>query len=77
MLCTLYLTTACELCDEALAFLLDTGILHGHILETVDIALDESLFKSMATRIPVLKINQSELGWPFDEDQLRQILQTK
>lgn len=77
MVCTLYLTTACELCDEALAYLLDSGILRGHVLETVDIATDDSLFHALGTRIPVLKIRDFESEWPFNESQLREVLQAK
>ena len=77
MVCTLYLTTACELCDEALAWLLDSGILRGHVLETVDIAADESLFRAFGTRIPVLQVEDFESEWPFDESQLLKVLQTE
>ena len=77
MVCTLYLTTSCELCDEALAYLLDCGILRGHVLETVDVASDESLFHAYGTRIPVLKIRDFESEWPFNESQLRKVLQVE
>lgn len=77
MVCTLYLTSACELCDEALEYLLDSGLLHGHLLETIDIASDESLFETFGPRIPVVQIGDFESEWPFDESKLRRALQSK
>ena len=47
------------------------------MLETVDIAADESLFRAFGTRIPVLQIEDFESEWPFNESQLRKVLQTE
>lgn len=45
-------------------------------VETIDIADDPYLFELYGVRIPVVKNEQSgeELGWPFDQDQLANLL---
>ena len=66
---TLYGTAGCHLCELAEALvapLLDQRPLR---LNYVDIADDESLMERYGVRIPVLRRGESELGWPFDEEQ--------
>ena len=77
MVCTLYLTSACELCDTALAYLLESQILAGHVLETLDISEDDRLMERYAELIPVLRIEDSEFVWPFESAQLIARLQAK
>ncbi|MFT5484693.1 MAG: hypothetical protein ACI9GW_003361 [Halieaceae bacterium] len=73
---TLYGTSGCHLCDEALALILPVlkeGVL---ALEEVDIAEQEELFLLYGLSIPVLRRddNQSELNWPFDYNKLLNFL---
>jgi len=64
----LYGTTACHLCDQAKALLVEADIPHLWI----DVAGDETLMERYGVRIPVLYSHASgrELGWPFDQASL-------
>jgi glutaredoxin len=63
---TLYTTAGCHLCEQAEAVLRNG--LCGISLQLVDIAESEELVASYGLRIPVLRIDGTdlELGWPFD-----------
>ena len=65
----LYHTEGCHLCEQAEALLRACGTRY----RCVDIALEPALLDRYGVRIPVLKQADSdvELGWPFDELQLR------
>ena len=71
----LYSTSACHLCEQALALLqpwLDTG----HSIEEVDISESDELFERYGVLIPVLRRpdTDAELNWPFDGDAVAQLL---
>ncbi|MGF1684235.1 glutaredoxin family protein [Photobacterium minamisatsumaniensis] len=75
MLIKLYSTQGCHLCEQAYSLLVQVGV--EERVQTVDIAFDDALFSRYGITIPVLAIEQndssstsSELGWPFDADQL-------
>jgi len=65
----LYTTSSCHLCEEAYQLLLRLPIPTIHLIEIAD---DDQLLDCYGTRIPVLQRtdNQSELNWPFDEEQI-------
>ncbi|MBT5484965.1 MAG: glutaredoxin family protein [Gammaproteobacteria bacterium] len=67
----LYSTSACHLCETALALIapqLDSLVI---TLEEVDISESDALMARYGIRIPVLKFaaGKEELGWPFSEEQ--------
>ncbi|MFO7553162.1 MAG: glutaredoxin family protein [Haliea sp.] len=68
----MYGTSACHLCDEAEALLLQAaqdGL--GADFIKVDISDSEDLFARYGLRIPVLKRRDgAELGWPFGAVEL-------
>lgn len=71
MTLTLYSKEHCHLCDEAMALLaqLDRSAL------VIDIESSDELMAEYGLRIPVLADEQGrELGWPFDEAELRGFL---
>lgn len=72
----LYGTSACHLCEVAEALIVgvcrDAG---APGFEKVDISDSDELFERYGLRIPVLRApDGGELGWPFDEAQLRSFL---
>lgn len=69
---TLYSTEGCHLCEMALALTQQANV--SHLVEIVDIAFDDALFSRYGVTIPVLKVNDSEINWPFDLQQLQQWL---
>lgn len=72
----LYGTSACHLCDEAEALLLQAAQegLAGDFIK-VDISDSEDLFARYGLRIPVLKRRDGEeLGWPFSAAELAAFL---
>ncbi|GAL34424.1 thiol-disulfide isomerase and thioredoxin [Vibrio maritimus] len=46
----------------------------GKQVEIVDIAFDDELFSRYGVTIPVVKVDESEINWPFDILQLQQWL---
>jgi hypothetical protein len=70
----LYGTSACHLCDEALAVLEPIVNSFGMTMLQVDIADDNDLMSCYGLRIPVLFYNGHELGWPFNPDQVASFL---
>ncbi|TGD73578.1 glutaredoxin family protein [Mangrovimicrobium sediminis] len=63
----LYGTSACHLCEEAEALLLDLGAAY----RKVDISETDELFQRYGVRIPVVqRADGEELGWPFDAVRL-------
>ncbi len=78
----LYSTLGCHLCEEAKALLWPLLTEFGWQLREVDIAASDQLVERYGTRIPVLvwegggrQDARRELGWPFDETELRALLQ--
>lgn len=71
----LYSTSACHLCEQALA-LVHRGLPPRWSVEEVDISESDELFDRYGTRIPVLRVEHSgrELNWPFNGEQLGRLL---
>lgn len=72
---SLYTTLGCHLCELAL-HLLQAQQAKGrdlHIIE-VEISDDDALMERYGIRIPVLRVADAELGWPFDAARLEQFL---
>ena len=64
----LYTTPGCHLCEQAEAILDATET----AFRPIDIAEDIDLIERYGVRIPVVADTLgSELGWPFDQTQLR------
>ncbi len=74
---TLYVTSACSLCDEALDMLLNSRCLAGNMLEVVDIANDDELLSRLSDKIPVLEVAGDQLAWPFADAQVFELLNRK
>ncbi|CAM2944329.1 glutaredoxin family protein [Vibrio rarus] len=63
----LYSTEGCHLCELAQAQLTTCGI-HAKV---IDIAFDDELFARYGVTIPVVSVNDSQLNWPFNLQQLQ------
>ncbi len=75
----LYSTSACHLCERAMALLASMPELSRYQLTLVDIAAEDALVERYGTRIPVLVLPnptsaQGELDWPFNADQVLALL---
>ena len=69
MKAVLYTTSACSACEQALDLVLSVDA--GHVvLEAIDIADDDLLVERYASLIPVLRIGERELVWPFSTADL-------
>ena len=66
----LYHTTGCHLCELAEAELALAGI----VAAKVDIATDDVLFQKYGWLIPVVALDEHELRWPFNAQQLSEWL---
>lgn len=66
----LYGTSACHLCEEALAILLPITNAFCITMLQVDIAGEDDLMARYGLRIPVLAYNGLELDWPFNAEQI-------
>lgn len=72
----LYGTSACHLCEQAEAIILEVyaanpGLADHLPVESVDVVSDSALVERYGMRIPVLAFDQGkELFWPFDHDSL-------
>ncbi|MCB1616458.1 MAG: glutaredoxin family protein [Pseudomonadales bacterium] len=63
----LYFTEDCHLCELASAEIEHCPIASTYVIEKVDVAFDDKLFKRYGTQIPVLFCAGQALCWPFDE----------
>lgn len=72
--CVLYITDDCALCDDALGMLLESNVLGGVVLTTVDVATDDDLFESFGEYIPVLEYLGNTLMWPFNIEEATKLL---
>lgn len=72
----LYTTLGCHLCEQALELTEPLLLDFPFRLEAVDIANSDDLMGRYGIRIPVLLRPDidKELGWPFDQQQLRAFL---
>ena len=68
-------TTGCHLCEVAEKIAKKIAPVLGYGINYVDIASDDALIEQYGIRIPVLRLADQELGWPFDESQLIQWLE--
>lgn len=68
-----YTTAGCHLCEQALALLAPLAAGLDLRIDSHDIADDDGLTERYGVRIPVVRLEGSEvdLGWPFDEAMLR------
>lgn len=66
----LYGTLGCHLCDDAL-LLGRAALPDGVIIKQIDIVEDENLINAMANRIPVMKLGDVELNWPFEKQDIQ------
>jgi len=75
---TLMSTLGCHLCEVAAGILVSTMNPEFYQVDEQDIADDDQLLERYAVRIPVLVDDASgkELGWPFDQQQLIDFLQS-
>jgi glutaredoxin len=64
----LYSTWGCHLCEEAEQLLISAGFSEQYQL--IDIVDDEMAFMRYRLMIPVLRMGDNELCWPFDAVQL-------
>jgi glutaredoxin len=71
---TLYSTDGCHLCENAQRLLRSMPELRGVTLDVVDIVEDERLFARYGTTIPVVSTSTKELAWPFNADDVLQLL---
>jgi glutaredoxin len=73
---TLYTTLGCHLCELALHLLHQAQQAQDRDLQIieVEIADDDELMERYGIRIPVLRVADAELGWPFDDEGLGQFL---
>ena len=67
---TLLTTAGCHLCDQALAIIRRAAPTLQVAL--LDIADDDALIAEYGERIPVLRIRDQELQWPFSLLDVRQ-----
>jgi len=68
-----YTKYGCPLCDEGLSILRHFPEIEANI---VDVEEDVEKYQSYLLRIPVISYDngKKELGWPFDEKDIREIV---
>ena len=66
----LFMTEHCHLCEVAMDMLFNEPAMAGFQLSAVDIALQDELLNRYGEHIPVLRLEERELFWPFDEQML-------
>ena len=84
---TLYSTSDCHLCEQALALLRSMPELARYSVIEVDVANDAAAFARYGARIPVLvrsarvretsaacQTGETELAWPFNADTVLALL---
>ncbi len=72
----LYGTDFCQLCDEALDVVEQALDGKQYQLEIVDISTSDELMVKYAYTIPVLRLGNAELGWPFSCDDILSFVAT-
>ena len=70
----LYSTEHCSLCDQALGWLLAARCMLGVTLNVVDVSADETLLARYGAHIPVLRIGEQDIPWPFAEAAIKVLL---
>jgi predicted DCC family thiol-disulfide oxidoreductase YuxK len=68
----LYTTSHCHLCEQALVLLIRLKEQYAINWITKEISDDDDLIEKYGIRIPVIQRidNQSELNWPFSENDI-------
>lgn len=66
----LYATEGCHLCHDAQVMLSEMQL----SWQDIDIIDDDTLLELYGPRIPVLKLLQHELDWPFQPEDVRLLL---
>lgn len=51
--------------------------LSGHILDVVDIMSEAELFEQLAEKIPVVRVGDHELDWPFTGQQVVELVNSE
>ncbi len=75
---TLYTTSGCHLCEQAKSLFWPCAQTLGLQLSEVDISTSEEMVERYGIRIPVLACHTgAEIGWPFDQQELLQFLQSQ
>jgi glutaredoxin len=69
---SLYSTWGCHLCEQAEQLLFQAGV--AGAVDIIDIVDEPAAFERYRVHIPVLKVNEQELFWPFDLAQIQQLL---
>ena len=76
MIVQLFTTLGCHLCEEAHEQLRSlTGSGMDLSIELVEIVDSEELMDRYGITIPVIRANDSEIGWPFSPDELQAFLE--
>ena len=70
----LFSTDYCTLCDAALELLMSMPELRGLSLHVVDVANDEDLLSRYGERLPVVRVGERELDWPFGREEISNVL---
>jgi len=70
----LYSTSACHLCERAVLLLASMPELKRIPWAVVDIADDDELLRRYGMRIPVLVAGVTELAWPFNADDVTELI---
>jgi len=71
---TLYSTDGCHLCESAERMLRSMPELRRVTLDVVDIVDDATLLARYGTMIPVLAATTREIVWPFNADDVLDLL---
>jgi hypothetical protein len=70
----LFSTSACQLCERAETLLRSMPELARVTVDVVDIASDDELTRRYGASIPVLAVRGRELAWPFNADDVVELL---
>lgn len=71
----LYTTLGCHLCEQALTMLETLNQNHPDVsIDEIEIGDSEELLARYGIRIPVIAINNGEIGWPFTLDELKMFI---
>ncbi len=73
---TLYSTSACHLCEQAILLLKNIAELTEFTVVIADISESSELTERYGVRIPVLAVvsRDCELSWPFNSEDVKQFL---
>ena len=78
MIAQLFTTLGCHLCEEAHELLLSLAAQGMDLrIELVEIVDSAELMDRYAITIPVIKVEDKEICWPFSIDELRAFLENE